>query len=143
MFTHFGLRENGFLRVLGSLELSIMEAMWSAGQPVTIRDVCDALAHTEKPPAFTTVMTVMNRLALKGLLARTGSRKRYQFSASVSKAELQARVSQSVVQEILADFGPIAVTHFVEAVSSDPGKLLLLESLLGKREQVEQNGGKP
>ncbi|MGE5675975.1 MAG: BlaI/MecI/CopY family transcriptional regulator, partial [Mycobacterium leprae] len=68
----FGAAENGLRRLLGPLELRIMEAVWAAGQPVAIRDICDQLAHEANPPAFTTVMTIMNRLVEKDFLLRSG-----------------------------------------------------------------------
>lgn len=141
MFNQFEFNKSGLRRILGPLELSIMEVIWTAGQSVSIREVCDALAHTDTPPAFTTVMTVMNRLATKKLLERTGSRKNYLFRAALGKQELEDRVSQSVIQEILADYGPMAITHFVDAVASDPTKRSILESLLEKKENDDRGGG--
>ncbi|MGE5675074.1 MAG: hypothetical protein ACM3XM_14555, partial [Mycobacterium leprae] len=70
---------------------------------------------------------------------RSGSRKSYLFAAKASKADLQAQLSQQMVQEVLANYGPLAINHFVEAVADDPGKLSLLESLLGRRKRKEES----
>jgi predicted transcriptional regulator len=59
----------GAEKLLGDLELAIMREAWGR-ETVTVRDVLEALNRKRKLPlAYTTVMTVMSRLAEKGLLA--------------------------------------------------------------------------
>lgn len=54
---------------LGPLERTIMEFLWDHGEEeVTVRDVLESPAGRRS--AYTTVMTVLNRLWRKGFLAR-------------------------------------------------------------------------
>ena len=62
-------------KLLGSLELEIMELMWQAGRG-TVQQVAKAINH-KRPIAYTTVMTVMGHLVTKRLLVRTREGKKY------------------------------------------------------------------
>ncbi|MDW6063902.1 BlaI/MecI/CopY family transcriptional regulator [Streptomyces sp. FXJ1.4098] len=56
---------------LGSLEGEVMRACWDAQVSLTVREALDRLnADRPRPLAYTTVMTVMSRLAEKGVLHR-------------------------------------------------------------------------
>ncbi len=55
----------------GPLESEAMAAIWRADEPVAVRDVVEALNEGRAEPlAYTTVMTVMSRLAGKKVLSR-------------------------------------------------------------------------
>ena len=56
--------------ILGELEQLIMSVLWRSRTPLLVRDVQEALKGLERPLAYTTVMTVMDRLAKKGMLQR-------------------------------------------------------------------------
>jgi predicted transcriptional regulator len=63
----FDPRKKGLRKILGDLEADVMEAMWARGR-ATVHDVHERLAAADRELAYTTVMTVMSRLADKGLL---------------------------------------------------------------------------
>ncbi|MDA2810780.1 BlaI/MecI/CopY family transcriptional regulator [Nocardiopsis sp. RSe5-2] len=67
---------------LGDLERAVMEVLWQRSEPMTVREVGRALA--ERDLAHTTVMTVLDRLAKKGVVdrAREGRAWRYRPAAS-------------------------------------------------------------
>lgn len=56
--------------VLGELEQVVMAVLWRSRVPLQVRDVQDALREQDRDLAYTTVMTVMDRLAKKGALER-------------------------------------------------------------------------
>ena len=48
-----------------------MDAIWDVGRPASVREIVDALNERRPEPlAYTTVMTVMNRLVAKNVWAR-------------------------------------------------------------------------
>ena len=53
---------------LGELERAIMEVLWEASDLMTVRQVGACL--TDRDLAHTTVMTVLDRLAMKGFVNR-------------------------------------------------------------------------
>lgn len=66
---------------LGELERTVMERVWSTDQPLSVRDVHDLLQR-DREVAYTTVLTVMDRLARKGLLTRVLSGRAYLYTAT-------------------------------------------------------------
>lgn len=131
----FRLRDRGLERVLGSLEAMIMEAIWDAPPPVTIRDVTDRLQRRQ-PLAFTTVMTVMNRLVEKGLLVRAGSKGSHAYRAAITRDAFVRDVTLDVAAGLIRDFGGLAVSQFVEALAEhDPAALQQLEQALRRRKR--------
>ena len=64
-------RNDDLEKLLGPLEADVVRAAWAIGEPVSVRQLLDRLNERRSPPlAYTTVMTVMNRLAEKGILRR-------------------------------------------------------------------------
>ena len=66
---------------LGSLERDVLERVWQRGES-SVRDVCERLEPTV---AYTTVMTTMDRLFKKGLLARRKSGRAFLYRAAATK----------------------------------------------------------
>lgn len=102
-------------KVLGALERDIMEEMWSA-QGRSVRDVLAALNARRGPAhplAYTTVMTVMSRLADKGMLRRKLVGKAHEYEAAESREAFLARTSQDIARCLIADFGEAAVAGFL------------------------------
>ena len=100
---------------LGPLEAAVMAVLWAADGPMSVRDTERRLnAERAEPLAYTTVMTVLARLADKGILDRTrGPRRSYLYApAVVDEADI-------AVRGVLAEFGDAAVARFVERVDLD------------------------
>lgn len=118
----FKLNGRGVACVLGSLETEVMEEVWRQGE-TTIRRVWDALRR-RMPISFNSVMTVMNRLAVKGFLIRRGHSGTYRFLARESRDVFLAGASKAIAEGLIRDFGDYAVAQFVAALrEADPGKL--------------------
>jgi predicted transcriptional regulator len=108
--------QGGAVGRLGPLEAEVLGAMWRSGRPLPVRDVAAALnAGRAAPLAYTTVMTVMSRLAGKGILSRSRSGRRYVY------APVAADTAEIAVRGVLAEFGDAALARFVERVELDPG----------------------
>lgn len=121
-------------RLLGPLERAIMELVWSAGQ-VTVRDVHDALAQRRKI-AYTTVLTVMSRLAKKELLERTAYGLQHVYRARLSAEEFVDQASRREVEHLLSEYGDLAITHFLQAASAVQPDLMERLRRLASRSQA-------
>ncbi|MEV4218656.1 BlaI/MecI/CopY family transcriptional regulator [Nonomuraea sp. NPDC049725] len=108
-------------RGLGELESTIMDHLWATNEPATVRDV---LAHLrqERPIAYTTVMTVMDKLHTKGLLRREPVGRAYVYEVVSSKEAYTAEVMRAS----LAGSGNRAATlvHFLERLTPEEAKAL-------------------
>lgn len=112
-------------KVLGPLEAEVMRVAWKAGDALSVRSVLDRLNDGRTPPlAYTTVMTVMARLAEKEILRRTMDGRGYVYEAVVPDAAAIA------VRNLVRDFGDAAVAGFVEEARADPKLRARLERLL-------------
>ena len=112
---------------LAPLESEVMGVIWQADAPVSVRLVLDALnSQRDSQLAYTTVMTVMNRLAAKNVLARHGERRRYVYQATATDAAGLA------VRDVLRTHGDAAVAHFVDEARTDPAVLRRLRALLAQ-----------
>lgn len=112
-------------KILGPLEAAVMKVMWATDHAMTVRDVFEQLNRGQpKPLAYTTVMTVMARLAEKGILSRRLVGRSYEYEALLPNAAAIA------VRAVIRDFGLAAVDHFVDEARRDPKILRRLERLL-------------
>ncbi len=120
-------RPSGGSRGFAPLESEVMGAIWAASRPVSVREIVDALNERRSAPlAYTTVMTVMNRLAAKNVLARHGERRSYVYEATAPDA------AGIAVREVIRTYGDAAVAHFVDEARTDPGVLRRLRGLLAE-----------
>jgi predicted transcriptional regulator len=81
----------GGVRGFGELEAAIMDQVWSAGQPVLVREIHDRL-RPEREPAYNTVLTVVEILYRKGWLARERDGRAYRYRATASREDYTARL---------------------------------------------------
>lgn len=122
----------GLKKVFGDLEADIMEIVWNS-EDVTVREVFEEL-RLEKKLAYTTVMTIMNRLVDKHLLKRESRGNAFSYTPTVSENEFATQVVSEVLDGLLEDFADPALSHIVESLSSkDSQKLNKLEQLIKER----------
>lgn len=115
-------------RLLGPLEMKVMRALWRAREPRTVRQLLGQLNDgRDDDLAYTTVMTVMNRLVEKGALRRERRGRGYAYEPTAEN------VAGIAVQNVMRDFGDAALSQFVDQASADPEVLRRLERLLERK----------
>lgn len=69
---------------LGELESAVLEVLWSSPSGLPVRDV---LARVRRKPAlaYTTVLTVLDRLHGKGVVVREKEGKAYRYAPSLTR----------------------------------------------------------
>jgi|tagenome__1003787_1003787.scaffolds.fasta_scaffold20966267_4 predicted transcriptional regulator len=107
----------------GELERAVLDRLWSAGPGrwFTVREVHESLA-TGRDIAYTTVMTVMDRLAKKGLVRQQREGRAYRYQAAASRGVLTA----GLMREALEEYGEPhdALVAFVAGADADERKVL-------------------
>lgn len=122
----------GLKKVLGDLEADIMDIVWQS-EKVTVRDVYEKL-RAEREIAYTTVMTIMSRLAEKKLLQKEALGNAYLYMPSMTRLEFTKQVVGEVLDGLLADFAEPAISHFVDRIGKeDENKINALEMMLKER----------
>jgi len=81
---------------LAPLELDCMNTLWSLGEG-TVRQIQQRLAPA-RPRAYTTIMTIMDRLARKGVVTRHKVSRAYLYRANLTAEEARAHAIEQVVE---------------------------------------------
>lgn len=106
-------------QILGTLEKDIMDLVWNASNPVTVREIFEQLGKKRKI-AYTTVMTIMGRLVKKGFLKTSGEGKAYTYKAAISKDKFLTEASRQIIKNLVSSFGDVAIAHFTEELEKIP-----------------------
>jgi predicted transcriptional regulator len=109
--------------MLGPLEITVMETLWRRGE-CNVRDVVDSL---ERPLAYTTVMTTLDRLYKKGELRRRKENRAFYYEPVLSRTEWEKKRAGDIVAGFLAAREPsrdLLVSCLVEAVGQQDEALL-------------------
>jgi predicted transcriptional regulator len=85
--------------VLGPLELMVMEIVWARPHS-SVRDVTSRL---ERPLAYTTVMTTLDRLYKKGMLERRKDDRAFVYTASLTRDDWGRKQAGELVAGLLAN----------------------------------------
>jgi predicted transcriptional regulator len=117
-------RDMAKLKRLGDLERAVRDQLWDTGGPQTVRQVHDALC-AQRELAYTTVMTVLHRLACKNLVVQIREDRAYQYAPTHGRDELVAALMVDVLDQV-ADRGGrhAALMRFVGRVGADEADAL-------------------
>ncbi len=107
-----------------------MEELWVDGE-ASVRTVMEALnGRAGKQRAYTTYMTIMARLHKKGVLERRREGKTDFYTPKLGRDEFMAARAEAEVQELVAQYGDVALSHFARQVASlDPARRRALQRL--------------
>jgi BlaI family transcriptional regulator, penicillinase repressor len=81
---------------LAPLELDCMNTLWPIGQG-TVREIRDLLA-ARRPRAYTTIMTIMDRLARKGIVERAKSGRAYIYRPRLTAEDARSQALGQVLE---------------------------------------------
>jgi predicted transcriptional regulator len=129
------------LHGLGTLERQTLDAVWRLGR-ASVKDVRRALDDT---PAYTTVMTVMDRLYKKGVLERKLEGRAYVYSAPASSEQLQSSLAVGLLSRLLGrgrEAASPVLSTLVDSVGEKDRQLLdeLDRLVREKRRELDRRG---
>lgn len=105
---------------LGELERAVMEVLWDRGTPATVREVAEALR--DRDLAYTTVMTVLDRLAGKDMVERERAGRAWSYRPAASR---EAFIAQLMLDALdLAGSRDAALVRFARSVSGTEAEVL-------------------
>jgi predicted transcriptional regulator len=93
---------------LAPLELDCMNTLWPIGEG-TVREIRDLLAP-RRPRAYTTIMTIMDRLARKGVVERRKFGRAYIYRANLSADDARRQALGQVVENFFGGSSEDAIT---------------------------------
>ena len=114
---------------LGKLEAAVMDVLWSAGTPLTVREVLERMPP-QRNLAYTTVMTVLGNLLRKGLLEREPVGRAFSYQPTLTR---QGAAAASLREILDASDDPRSVLlHFAETATEEESSVL--RDALAKRD---------
>ncbi len=81
---------------LAPLELDCMNTLWPIGE-ATVREIRDRLAP-RRARAYTTIMTIMDRLARKGVVERRRAGRAYVYRAKLGAEQARAQALAQILE---------------------------------------------
>lgn len=112
-------------RPMGALESAVLDQVWRQPEGLTPREVLD---RVDEGLAYTTVMTILNRLWKKGYLDRSKDGRAYRYRALRTESEVIAERMASAL--LVAGDRQASLAQFVKDL--DPEDEALLLSLLDR-----------
>lgn len=100
-----------------------MDHLWSSSEPQTVRQVHEALS-ARRELAYTTVMTVLQRLAKKNLVTQQRDDRAHRYAPVHSRDELVASLMVDALQQADDSGRAAALVHFVGRVNADEAAAL-------------------
>ena len=124
---------------LGELERAVMEHLWAQADagagPTTVREVHDHVG-AERDLAYTTLMTVLDRLAKKGLVSRERDGRAWRYAPVGSREQLTARALRDTLGGLAPTDRRAAMLHFLDEASAEE-----IDDLRAALAQVEARQG--
>lgn len=118
---------------LGDLEQAVMSVLWDHGPDQSVRQVLMHLRET-RDLAYTTVMTVLDRLAKKDLALRSRDGRAWLYSAASSREELTAASMRIGLDTLASGDRRAAMLHFLG--QADAAELDDLRAALAQVERL-------
>jgi len=87
-------RDESGRRAFGELEQQVLSVLWAADAPLIPREVQERLVDA---PAYTTVMTILDRLQRKGAATRSSRGRAFAYEAVVSESDVAAQHARALL----------------------------------------------
>lgn len=117
-------------------ELEVLQVIWEQG-PSTVRAVMTALNRV-RPRAYTSVMSLMNVMADKGLLSQKPEGRAFLYSARITQQKTQSRLLRDLLNRAFDGSASALVTHLLQQAKPDQAELDEIQKTI---QRFEQNGG--
>jgi predicted transcriptional regulator len=113
---------------VGQLEASVLSALWDHGELATP----DVFTNVGRPRglAYTTILTVLQRLYRKGLVSRRSEGKAHVYSPALSREQFSERRGEFLAGAMIALGGAGLSALLAEAKRLDPTFITVLRSQL-------------
>ena len=102
-------------------ELEVLQIIWEHG-PCTVRKVMNLL-KPKRPRAYTSVMSLMNVMAEKGLLNQEPKGRAFIYSAKVSRAKTQSSMLSDLLNRAFDGSANALVAHLLQQAEPNSEEL--------------------
>src|SRR5688572_7979261 len=117
-------------------ELAVLEQLWAAAEPATIRAISDRLYPGGGSAHYATVQKLLERLEAKGFVRRDDRAMAHRFTPAVAREELIGRRLRAVADKLCGGSMTPLITSLVES------RALTKRELSELRELIERLDGR-
>lgn len=117
-------------------ELEVLHFLWDHG-PATVREVMDELNRT-RPRAYTSVMSLLNVMAEKGLLTRTPDGRAFRYSAKAPREKTLSQMLQDLLGRAFAGSASALVAHLLSHSKPSRKELDEIRKLLDEQTSARE-----
>src|SRR5690625_2324038 len=112
-------------RARGELEAELLQILWQSENSLSVKDIQQVISPPV--PAYTTILTVLDRLVAKGRVTRVGDRPRgVRFAATTTES---AHASEAMIKALAAS-RDVPATLLKFAGDLDPAHIDMLRKAL-------------
>ncbi len=115
-------------------ELAVLQVLWER-QPVTIRQITEAIYRAPTDAKYATVQKLLERLEEKGHVSRDRSQHAHQFSARTSRDALVGRRLRAMAEELTGGLMVPLLAHLVRAETLTAAERRELRDLIDELDQ--------
>ncbi len=95
-----------------------MDVLWDSDGDLSVREVHERLGE-QRDLAYTTVMTVLDRLAKKKVVTRSRDGRAWQYSPVGSREEMTAASMRNTLESLDSGDRKAAMLHFIGGASKE------------------------
>lgn len=114
-------------KLFGPLEEQVMNILWEAKKPLRPQEVLGKLGGDH---AYTTIMTVLKRMADKKILSRKMCGKAFEYCPCLEKDVFVKKNLSAIYGNLVNDFGGLAISQFVDKIKGNKKDLALLKQYI-------------
>lgn len=114
---------------ISEAELEVMDALWSAGHPLTATEVADSIGP-DRGWSMATVKTMLSRLAAKGAVKHREDGRRFLYSPAVQREAYVGHESRRFVERMFGGRLSPLVARLAEEDALDEEDIAAIEALL-------------
>lgn len=103
-------------------ELEVLQILWDAG-PATVRDVLDVLEASNRGRAYTSVMSLLNVMADKGLVKRTPQGRAFLYAPVMKKDAALGRMVRDLCRRAFEGSASTLVTRLLDETNPSDAEL--------------------
>jgi BlaI family transcriptional regulator, penicillinase repressor len=117
---------------LGKLQQAVMDVVWQLGE-ATVVQVRGRLATRKKTPAYTTVLTVLQKLEKAGWLDHREEGRTYVYRPIRSREEEGRQSLRQFIERVFAGDPLRMFQHLLDGDELTPGDLAALKKMIDQR----------
>jgi BlaI family transcriptional regulator, penicillinase repressor len=117
------------------MELEVLHILWERG-PSTVREVLDVLPRTR---AYTSVMSLLNVMFEKKLVARAPAGRAFRYTARYRPEQTQRKMLSDLLKRVFAGSAQALVARLLEQADPSAEELDAIHKLIEEQQRLKED----